>query len=406
MKDAPQSQAKSNAGGLPAPPASAGGPDFGPELDEFAHIPARTGRPPLLTLGAAALALFLASQVRRDVAFALSPSAPLALGDARALAGRGADVLPLNRVVTLSGQPERESAVVLDTQGSWRFTQLHRLRGTSGKLFVRRQSDPLPVALAERDVFTGRLVRFDDLSFAQSIARHFAARVTATHLFAPAALITAAAAPPPWSLTDLGGSSVTIAPADRLTLDVARPNRYRIEIPVEVIEGRAKTDATAVKAALEAIAARITTALAGHGASVKTDGAQEDRAIEVEIPAAARDRALGAVEAIDRRLRFRPARDTVEVLASDITRLASGDGVSLTIAGSARAVPVAELLAARTRSAVEIPSEAVLLIEGETPSSAWTSLLALAFLSAFAAVNLVGFWKSVRRRPTASPPVG
>ena len=34
--------------------------------------------------------------------------------------------------------------------------------------------DPLPVSLAEQDRFTGRLLRFSDLSFAESISRHFA----------------------------------------------------------------------------------------------------------------------------------------------------------------------------------------------------------------------------------------
>jgi hypothetical protein len=156
--------------------------------DEFAGIPSRRGRHPVLAVAAIALALFLGFKLRADLAYALSATTPLDLGDARDLAGRSSAALPVNRYVRLAGRADRESAVILDTQGSWQFRQLFRLLGTGNRFFVRRAPDPLPVELAEKDTFTGLLIRLEDLSFAPAIRRHFVAHVSATHFFAPRAL--------------------------------------------------------------------------------------------------------------------------------------------------------------------------------------------------------------------------
>jgi hypothetical protein len=59
-----------------------------------------------------------------------------------------------------------------------------------------------------------------------------------------------------------------------------------------------------------------------------------------------------------------------------------------------RSVPAALVASVRTRGTVQIPADAVLLIEGERPRDSWPSLVVLAFLLAFALVNLLGL-----RRP-------
>ena len=220
------SDAESKSGSPNGPPPGAR------EADEFAHIPDPGRRPPLLALLTIAVAVFLIVRLRHDVSYALSAATPVELGEARTLAAATLDRLPLNRYVRLSGLPERESAVILDPRGAWEFSQLFRLHGTSGRFFVRRSGDPLPSTLAERDVFTGRLMPFKDLSFADSIAGHFADRVTATHFFRADELAAALAQPTrPLALRDLTGERVTLAPTTRLTLDVIRPGEYRVELP-------------------------------------------------------------------------------------------------------------------------------------------------------------------------------
>ena len=349
------------------------------EPDEFAHIPSRRGRPPVLALAAVALAVFLAVRMRHDVGFAISSATPQDLGDARTLATQPIDALPLHRYVRLQGVPERESAVVLDTRGSWKFSQFFRLQGTGGRVFIRRAADPLPVPLAERDRFTGRLLRFRDLSFADSIARHFGNHVSATHFFRPPELAAALAdRPASPSLRDLAGDKVTLAAGERLFIDVIRPGQYRLELPRDRFRERS----------------RATQAVKERGATVIAERETPERwLLEVQIPDGDRDRVLSGLGDLDRAVRMRPARDTLEASVAELTA-APGQLVIRPQAGPERTVPLERIASVRTRAKVEIPPDAVLLIEGERPRSAWPSLVVLAFLLAFAAVNLLGL-----RRP-------
>jgi hypothetical protein len=327
--------------------------------DEFAHIPSRGSRPPILALLAVALAVFLAVRLRHDVGYAFSSSVPADLGQARSLVGQPLDALPLNKYVRLSGTPERESAVILDTRGSWKFSQFFRLRETGGRVFVKRLADPLPVALAEQDRFTGRLLRFSDLSFAESISRHFASDVAATRFFRP---------------EDLS----QVPPSAKLFVDVMRPGQFQVQLPRLRFPDRA-----AGQKALE-----------GQGARVLQGPAREDPDhlwLEIEVPEATRDRALSGIGDMDRAVRLRPARQTLEAAGN---QLSFADG-NLVIAGpQPRSIPAAQVASIRTRGTVQIPADAMLLIEGERPRDTWPSLVVLAFLLAFALVNLLGL-----RRP-------
>lgn len=358
-------------GGDPSPP------------DEFAHIPAARRRPPVLALVTAGLAVFLAARVRHDITFALSSSTPQPIGEARALAAKPLDQLPLNRYVRLEGLPDRENAVILDTQGSWKFSQLFRLHGTAGRFFVRRIDDPLPVELATHDAFAGRLVRFQDLSFAASIARHFENRVTATHFFKPADLRAAlSSGAAPFTLADTARERVTLAATDRLGLDVARPGEIRIELPRDKFG-----DAAAARAAVETRGGSVVEVEQG------VSGALSDRVVVIaRFPPEARERALSEIGDLDRKVRLRPARRTHEVSLQELR--ATPDGFVLGKPGAEVTVPLADVLVVRTRAKLQIPDDAVLLIEGERPRDQWKTLVILAFLIAFAAVNLLAL-----RRP-------
>ena len=63
-------------------------PPAGP-VDEFAHIPRRRARHPLITLAGALLAFFLVFYGRADLRYALSSGQPLELGNAAALFASG-----------------------------------------------------------------------------------------------------------------------------------------------------------------------------------------------------------------------------------------------------------------------------------------------------------------------------
>ena len=130
--------------------------------------------------------------------------------------------------------PDRESALELDTKGSWVFSQLFRVLGTGDRLFVHRLENPLPAALAEADVFEGRLIRIDELPYADAIRGYFAKHVTATHYFATDATLKALAGrgqSAPLSIVDRGGDKVSLAADEALAVEVVKPDEVQIGLP-------------------------------------------------------------------------------------------------------------------------------------------------------------------------------
>jgi hypothetical protein len=345
--------------------------------DEFAHVPSNRRRHPAIALAAAALAAFLIYQIHGDVLFAISHSDAHDIGDARALASAPIDKLPLNQFVRVSGMADRESGVVIDTAGSWQFTQFFRLLGTRSRVFVSRVPDPIPVEQAERDVFVGRLVRFRDLSFQAAIRKHFANRVSATHFFAPSAVRDKVAASNggPVVLADMLGEQVSLAPTDELSIDVARPSDMAVELP------RTKyPDVAAACTAVEQVGGKVLDEV------VKSSDSRSI-ALAVTFPEERRDLGMHALSELDEHVRFRPLRGTHVV---PISGLAAGkDGLRVQTAGESKELPSAQILAISTQASVQIPDDALLLREGERPRDHLKSLIVAAFLLGFAVVNLL-----------------
>jgi hypothetical protein len=351
---------------------SAAGPESPATADEFAGIPGpRRSRHPVLAAAAVALAAFLMVRVRADVGYALSSATPRDVGDARVLA-TAADP-PLNRFVRLAGPADRESAVTLDTQGSWQFRQFVRLLGTGGRVFVRRAPDPLPVALAERDVFAGRLIRFRDLSFQAAIRGYFLAHVAATHFFRPEDLRAALSGPAGATVADLAGERVELRRDDELAIDTARGDEVQIELPSE-------------RAADPARARSLVEEQGGQVVEARTDRGRQ--VVRARFPAERRDAALSALGDLDRRVHIGPARVTTRARLGELS--ATGDGLSVRRAdGTSALLPAAEIQAVRTMAPVHIPDDALLLIEGETPRDHLRTVLILVLLAGFAALNLL-----------------
>jgi len=361
----------------------AGGGPSGPPPDEFAGIPSRASRHPIIAAAAALLAGYLVFQIRSDVQYALSPATAIDLGDARQVA-TSRDV-PANRYVRLAGRGDRESALILDTQGSWEMTQFFRLLGTEDRVFVKRAADPLPVELAEHDVFTGRLVPFRELSFQESIRRHFSSNVSATHFFAPAALEAALGQGKEVTLTDRAGQKVTLAPEDQLTIDSAPPAQVRIELPAERWPDLAKAKALVTERGGQVLSAETTVLMR--------------QALVATFPDQRRDAALAALSDLDRRVRIGPARTTTRVRLSELRT--SPDGlVAHPREGAEVVLPRAQIAAVRSFAPVRIPDGAWLLLEGDQPRDHLKSVLIAVLLVGFALVNLV----ALRPRRRAATP--
>jgi len=362
----------SPAGSAPASaPPGFSGPAGG--ADEFAGVPSPRARHPLIALGAVALAAYLVYEMRHDLGYAFSSSAPIELGDARLLKATPLAALPLERYVRVSGVGDRESALTLDTPGSWRFVQFFRLLGSRNRVFVSRAPDPLPPQLAERDVFLGRLVPFRDLSFQSSIRRYFATHVTATHFFRSSELATALGRSPVVA-ADLLGESVTLEPSDELAIAIARPGEVRIELPHD----RFPTD-QAARVAVESRGGRVSSTVAPRGRA-------EPWLVTAAFATGVRDRALSEIGDVDRRVRIRPAQSVRRVKVAD---LVGSSGTGLAVRGEDK--PLEEVLSIRRLAPVEIPPDAVLIREGDRPRDHLKTIVVVGCLLAFAAFNALAF---------------
>jgi len=324
------------------------------------------------------LAAFLLYQIHEDLFYALSHSEPRDIGDARGLVATPLAKLPINEYVRLSGMADRESGVIIDTAGSWRFTQFFRLLGTQSRVFVSRVPDPLPVEHAEKDVFVGRLVRFRDVSFQAAIRKHFANRVTATHFFAPTVVRDKVAASNggPVVLGDLMGEQVSLAPNDSIAIDVSRPADVKLELPKQKWP-----DVAAARKAIEQQGGRVL----DEAVSATDD---KSHAMVVTLPTQGRDQAMHAISELDMRIRFHPVRTTYTVRIADV--LSKDDGLVIKSAGGDNALPLASILAVSTPANVQIPDDALLLREGERPREHLKIVVVAAFLLGFALLNLLG----------------
>jgi hypothetical protein len=381
--------------------------DAATDVDEFAHIPRPRGRHPLVALAGALLAFFLVWHARRDLRYALSPSLPLDLGHASEVFGGGHDLAGVeNRYVRVLGTPDRESALEIDTKGSWVFSQLFRVLGTRDRLFVHRREDPLPAFRAEADVFEGRLIRVGDLSFSDAIRRYFSAHVVATHFFAPELFIralTERAAGAPLSVADRTGDVVTLAESERISVDVAEPDIVRIGVP----RARFPTE-DAARAALTGRGGEIVRALGSvtgkpaanapeAGPLSSTTPPPERWTFLVRFKTAARQAALDAIGDLDRAVEIRDARHTIEVAVADVAADPARGLVVRPGQGTPQLLPAASVSSIHTMSPVLIPADAYLLVEGDRPREHLPTVLIAIVLMMFGAVNLVGLAREVVR---------
>ena len=388
--------------GDPAPP-----PDAATDAAEFAALPRRRTRHPLLAAGAALLALFLVLKIRADVVYFFTPRHADDLGDARALVHnpRGDTVLAegTNRLVRIHGSPDREGALQVDTRGSWTFSQFFRLLGTDSRLFVYRGEDPLPAFRAEHDTFEGRLLRFSDLSFGDAITAYFAAHVSATHFFDTKELervVAAGIGSGAVAVKDLAGDTVTLGPNDIVAITLTRAGQYEIAFPAKRFK-----NAEAAAAALEERHAHVL----GPGRAWPEDHPRHS--FIVSLPEADRDGILHSIGDIDWQTDIRAVHDTVKVRLTDLTMT---DG-KLTVRAGATAAPETNqpgsgpapsaggprvldgIDTIRTLATIQIPNDAYLIMEADQPQNHFIDVAMALVLLVFAGVNVMALVRGLRR---------
>lgn len=356
-----------------------------PEADEFAGIRPARRRPSVLGLGVVLLSAFLIFHQRADVVYALTSGVPRVLGDAGALLKSGAQ-LPENRYVRVSGTPDFESALVLDTQGEWKFRTFFRLLETDRKIFVQRAAGPLPLDMAQNDSFAGRLVRLRSVSFSDAIRDYFSKHVTSTHVFDPAIVRRAMEDKRlPGIVADKLGESVAIAGNEPLTFDVRVPLRYHVDIPREIFEKLA----TATKALK-----RTGATVLGVGKPVAREANLSGFAFECLFPRERESEVLSAVADLASRTRIEPVIEQVIAPLSQLQMSDAGLRLHNKATNENKQVAWNDVAMVRTASNLAIAEDAYLLLEGERPSAYYKAVVATAILLVFALVNLL----ALRRR--------
>jgi hypothetical protein len=367
-------------------------------VDEFAHIPRRRARHPVITLAGALLAFFLVFYGRRDLRYALSSGEPVELGSAAALFAGGKALNDYeNRMVRLAGVPDRESALELDTKGSWVFSTLFRVLGTGDRLFVHRLENPLPAARAEADVFEGRLIRIDELPYAAAIRGYFAKHVTATHYFAADAVLAALAGRSPnapLAVADRGGDRISVGADEPLAIEVKKPDELQIGLPQARFAAEDAARAAITSRGGEVVAAKGLVKAApppSAGAANLLASAPEPPSrwtFVVRFPAARRQAALDQLGDIDRTVEIRDARESIATRASEL----SADAGQLVVrppGAPERRLAAAEIAAVHTLVPVVIPDEAFLVIEGDRPRDHTASVIISLVLIIFGVFNIV-----------------
>ena len=283
----------------------------------------------MITLAGALLAFFLVFYGWRDLRYALSSGDPLELGTPRwsSIASKATAGLE-NRYVRVAGTPDRESALELDTKGSWVFSQLFRVLGTGDRLFVHRLQNPLPADRAEADVFEGRLIRIDELPYADAIRGYFAKHVVATHYFAADARLKALAARAAgarrWR-SSIGAATSGRSRADEaLAIEVVKPDRCRSACRGPLPDGRRRPARDHARGGGEVTVAEGPREGAGAARRGRREPARHRaraaRALDVRraFPAARRQAALDELGDIDRAVEIRDARETIAAHADEL----------------------------------------------------------------------------------------
>jgi hypothetical protein len=261
--------------------------------------------------------------------------------------------------------------------------------------------------MAESDVFQGRLIRVDDLSFAAAIRKYFATTVSATHFFAPGTFARALGtrdAGGTLTVPDLSGDPIKLAAASVIAVEVAEPDQVRIGLP----RARFATDADA-RAAITSRGGEIVQAL-GEVRGRPAPNAPEAGALSatpeppvrwtfvVRFPAAARQPALDALGNLDHDVEIRDARQAVQLRVEEIAPSGTAGGLTLRPGqGPAREIAPAAVAAIHTIEPVVIPPDAYLLVEGDRPRQHLPTVLIAAILVMFGAVNLIGLGRQLRQ---------
>jgi hypothetical protein len=343
--------------------------------DEFAGIePRRPRKSPVMAAVVIALSAVVSFHLRSDLDFAFSPRVPEELGDARALAGRGG-ALPDNRLVSVSGVPDRVNQLSIEPRGERTREGLFRLRGAPAPvLFVRAADTARRLDLADR--WTGRLRRLSELPYAASLGEYFAKETHATRSLDLVTLKRALAEHS--GFRDRTGEPVALPLDTLLSIEAVRSGELVVRLSKEKFPTLEDARHEIVQLGLSPI----------KEAAPESNGDEDTFGLVLAFSEASRD---ALAEKLDQHgltfaaheqrwatFRLRDLRDEGTVLAFGSEKLAWPD-----------------VKAISWDAPITVGPDAWVITEGEAPPAFWWAPVTVALLTAFALFNL---WYLLRAR--------
>jgi hypothetical protein len=188
-------------------------------------------RHPVIAIAVLLVGALLIYRLRADLSYALKDGQPRDLGSAATALKNGQLAAAIETYATLSGPPDHRNGLAFDPKGGRARMQVFRLLGTGSRVLVAMPASPSP---PYADRFTGRLRRFDDVSYAEALrAAWQQTQVLRAVDLGKLRALPPGALPSPLSTSDRAGEPLQIAGQQDLLIDVLFPNDLRVLLSKE-----------------------------------------------------------------------------------------------------------------------------------------------------------------------------
>lgn len=225
--------AEGDASGAPIPPDA-----VDPDLLRLSVPPLR--RHPGVAIAVLAVCLLLLYRLRTDLQYALQSTDARHLGAAATLSGNGQLPGAVDHFVAIDGVPDHRNALAFDPKGGRPRQHVFRLLGTGSRLYVTTVAAGGPPYV---DQWSGRLRRFDDLSFADAVRTTWAATLVLRAVDLPKLkALQPGALPSPLQITDRAGEQMTVAGQQDLLIDVIFPDDVRVLLSKDKVPSEADAE--------------------------------------------------------------------------------------------------------------------------------------------------------------------
>lgn len=188
-------------------------------------------RHPLVAVAVLIVAGLLLYRLRGDISYALKPAEPVDVGSAAAALKVGKLTQHIDGYVRLSGMPDRRNALAFDPKGGRIRNHVFRLLGTGTRVFVAQVGTPTAEASNQ---FTGRLRRFDEVSFADAVSAAYGQTLAMRALdLERLKALPGGPLMQPLQTVDRAGEPISVDKDRELLIDVLFPDDVRVLLSKE-----------------------------------------------------------------------------------------------------------------------------------------------------------------------------